>query len=33
MGIYVSGTVFGIKIYNFNDNDFANILFEKNMMK
>ena len=29
MGIYVSGTVFGIKIYNFNDNDFSNILFEE----
>jgi hypothetical protein len=34
MGIYVSGSVFGIKIYIFND-DFTNtnILFEKNMMK
>ena len=29
MGIYDSGSVFGIKIYNFNDDDFANILFEK----
>jgi len=29
MGIYDNGTVFGIKMYNFNDNDFANILFEK----
>ena len=28
MGIYVSGTVFGIKIYNFN-NDIVNILFEE----
>ena len=28
MGIYVSGTVFGIKIYNFNDDD-INILFEE----
>ena len=28
MGIYDSGKIFGIKIYNFND-DFANILFEK----
>ena len=27
MGIYDSGIIFGIKIYNFNDND--NILFEK----
>ena len=29
MGIYDSGKMFGIKIYNFNDHDFANILFEK----
>jgi len=29
MGIYVSGTFFGIKIYNFNDDVFVNILFEK----
>jgi len=29
MGIYVTGTVFGIRIYNFNDDDFANILFEE----
>jgi hypothetical protein len=29
MGIYDSGSIFGIKIYNFNDNDFSNILFEK----
>jgi hypothetical protein len=29
MGIYDSGSVFGIKMYNFNDDDFANILFEK----
>ena len=29
MGIYVNGTIFGIRIYNFNDDDFANILFEK----
>jgi hypothetical protein len=31
MGIYDSGKFFGIRIYNFidNDNDFANILFEK----
>jgi len=29
MGIYDNGSIFGIRIYNFNDNDFANILFEK----
>jgi hypothetical protein len=29
MGIYTNGTIFGIKIYNFNDDDFANILFEE----
>jgi hypothetical protein len=29
MGIYDNGNIFGIKIYNFNDDDFANILFEK----
>ena len=29
MGIYNNGTIFGIKIYNFNDDDLANILFEK----
>ena len=29
MGIYDSGNIFGIKIYNFNHDDFANILFEK----
>jgi len=31
MGIYNNDTIFGIKIYNFNDDDddFANILFEK----
>lgn len=29
MGIYTNGTIFGIKIYNFNEDDFANILFEK----
>ena len=29
MGIYVSGTIFGIKIYNFNDDDDINILFEE----
>ena len=29
MGIYSNCTIFGIKIYNFNDDDFANILFEE----
>ena len=29
MGIYNSGIIFGIQIYNFNDNDFSNILFEE----
>jgi len=29
MGIYDNGSIFGIKMYNFNDDDFANILFEK----
>jgi hypothetical protein len=29
MGIYDNGNIFGIRIYNFNDNDIANILFEK----
>jgi hypothetical protein len=29
MGIYSSDTIFGLKIYNFNDDDIANILFEK----
>jgi hypothetical protein len=30
MGIYDSGKIFGIKMYNFiYDDDFANILFEK----
>ena len=29
MGIYDNGSIFGIKIYNFDDNDFSNILFEK----
>ena len=28
MGIYTNDTIFGIKIYNFND-DFVNILFEE----
>jgi hypothetical protein len=30
MGIYTSGTIFGIRIYNFNDDDdLDNILFEE----
>ena len=30
MGIYDSGTIFGIRIYNFNDeDDFSNTLFER----
>jgi hypothetical protein len=29
MGIYDNGSIFGIRIYNFNDDDLANILFEK----
>uniref|UniRef100_A0A6C0EAR6 Uncharacterized protein n=1 Tax=viral metagenome TaxID=1070528 RepID=A0A6C0EAR6_9ZZZZ len=29
MGIYDNGTIFGIRIYDFNDDDFANILFEE----
>jgi hypothetical protein len=29
MGIYDNGNMFGIRIYNFNDNNLANILFEK----
>jgi len=29
MGIYDNGSIFGLRIYNFNDDDFANILFEK----
>jgi hypothetical protein len=29
MGIYDNGSMFGIRIYNFNDDDFANILFER----
>jgi hypothetical protein len=28
MGIYISDAIFGIRIYNFNYDDFANILFE-----
>jgi hypothetical protein len=30
MGIYDSGIIYGIRIYNFNDDDFENILFEEN---
>ncbi len=29
MGIYTNGDIFGIRIYNFNDEGFSNILFEK----
>lgn len=29
MGIYSNGTIFGIRMYNFNDDDYFNILFEK----
>ena len=29
MGIYNNDSVFGIRIYNFNDDDVANILFEE----
>jgi len=29
MGIYTNGNVFGIRIYNFNDDEFSNTLFEK----
>ena len=29
MGIYTSGAVFGIRIYNMNDDDFANVFFEE----
>ena len=29
MGIYSNGSILGIQIYNFNDNDFSNILFEE----
>ena len=29
MGIYSNGSIFGIQIYNFNDNDFSKILFEE----
>lgn len=29
MRIYTNGAIFGIRIYNFNYDDFANILFEE----
>jgi hypothetical protein len=29
MGIYVSGNIFGILIYDFNDDDLSNIIYEK----
>ena len=29
MGIYSSDNIFGLRIYNFNDEDFSNILFEE----
>lgn len=29
MGIYSNCNIFGIRIYNFNDDEFSNILFEK----
>jgi len=29
MGIYDSGSIFGIKMYNLNNDNFVNILFEK----
>jgi hypothetical protein len=29
MGIYGSGKIFGIKMYDFNDDDFSNVLFEQ----
>lgn len=29
MGIYNNGNIFGIQIYNFNDDDISNILFEE----
>lgn len=32
MGIYINGSIFGIQIYNFND-DISNILFEKMYIK
>jgi hypothetical protein len=29
MGIYSNGIIFGIQMYNFNDDDISNILFEE----
>ena len=29
MGIYNNGSIFGIRIYNFNDDDLSETLFEK----
>ena len=29
MGNYGNGSIFGIQIYSFNDNDISNILFEE----
>jgi len=29
MGIYSNGTIFGIRIYNFNEDDLSNTLFEE----
>jgi hypothetical protein len=29
MGIYSNGSIFGLRIYNFNDEDIANTLFEE----
>ena len=29
MGIYAGDRIFGIRIYNFNDDDFSNTLFEE----
>ena len=29
MGIYSNGSIFGLRIYNFNDNDISNTLFEE----
>lgn len=29
MGIYSNGIIFGIQMYNFNDEDISNILFEE----
>jgi hypothetical protein len=29
MGIYSNGSIFGIQMYNFNDDDISNILYEE----